>query len=41
MADAAPTRLDRRQGRTRAALIHAAQTFIADGKADTAILDLT
>lgn len=41
MADAAPSRLDRRKARTRAALIHAAQTFIADGKTNMAILDLT
>ncbi|MET9344476.1 TetR/AcrR family transcriptional regulator [Nonomuraea sp. NPDC003804] len=41
MADAAPTRLDRRKARTRAALIHAAQTFIADGRTSAAILDLT
>ncbi|MEU8110080.1 TetR/AcrR family transcriptional regulator [Nonomuraea muscovyensis] len=41
MADAAPSRLDRRKARTRAALIHAAQTFIADGRTNAAILDLT
>ncbi|GAA3467470.1 TetR/AcrR family transcriptional regulator [Nonomuraea roseola] len=41
MADAAPSRLDRRKARTRAALVHAAQTFIADGKTNVAILELT
>lgn len=41
MADVAPTRLDRRKARTRAALIHAAQTFIADGNTNMAVLDLT
>ncbi|MEU7835585.1 MULTISPECIES: TetR/AcrR family transcriptional regulator [unclassified Nonomuraea] len=41
MADPAPSRLDRRKARTRAALIRAAQTFIADGRTNTAILDLT
>ncbi|TMR99760.1 TetR/AcrR family transcriptional regulator [Nonomuraea basaltis] len=41
MAGTAPSRLDRRKARTRAALIHAAQTFIADGKTNVAILELT
>ncbi|NUW41225.1 TetR/AcrR family transcriptional regulator [Nonomuraea rhodomycinica] len=41
MTDAAPTRLDRRKARTRAALVRAAQTFIAEGRTNTAILDLT
>ncbi|MEV1170372.1 TetR/AcrR family transcriptional regulator [Nonomuraea sp. NPDC049784] len=41
MADAAPSRLERRKARTRAALIHAAQTFIAEGKTNVAILELT
>ncbi|MFI9848411.1 TetR/AcrR family transcriptional regulator [Nonomuraea sp. NPDC051941] len=41
MADAAPSRLERRKARTRAALIHAAQAFIADGKTNVAVLELT
>ncbi|MGJ6965612.1 TetR/AcrR family transcriptional regulator [Streptosporangium sp. G11] len=41
MADVAPSRLDRRKARTRAALVHAAQAFIADGRTNVAILELT
>ncbi|MER6008934.1 TetR/AcrR family transcriptional regulator [Nonomuraea angiospora] len=41
MADAAPSRLERRKARTRAALIHAAQAFIANGKTNMAVLELT
>ncbi|MBO3752192.1 TetR/AcrR family transcriptional regulator [Streptosporangiaceae bacterium NEAU-GS5] len=41
MAAIAGSRLDRRKARTRAALIHAAQTFIAEGKTNVAILDIT
>ncbi|MEO3811545.1 TetR/AcrR family transcriptional regulator [Sphaerisporangium sp. B11E5] len=41
MAGTAPSRLERRKARTRAALIHAAQAFIADGRTNTAILELT
>jgi AcrR family transcriptional regulator len=41
MADVVQSRLDRRKARTRAALIHAAQSFIAEGKTNAAILDIT
>ncbi len=37
----APNRLDRRKARTRAALIRAAQSFIAAGKLNVPILELT
>ncbi|WP_327010596.1 TetR/AcrR family transcriptional regulator [Dactylosporangium sp. NBC_01737] len=37
----APNRLERRKARTRAALVHAAQTFIAAGKFNAPILELT
>lgn len=38
---AAPNRLARRKARTRASLIHAAQDFIADGKLNAPILEIT
>lgn len=38
---AAPNRLERRKARTRAALVRAAQTFIAAGKLNAPILELT
>ena len=44
MTDAEPSpgnRLERRKMRTRAALIRAAQTFIADGKLNAPVLDIT
>lgn len=37
----APTRADRRKQRTRAALVEAAQRFIADGKLNVPILEIT
>jgi len=37
----APNRLNRRKARTRAALIHAAQTFIAAGQLNIPILEIT
>jgi AcrR family transcriptional regulator len=37
----APNRLDRRKARTRAALIRAAQSFLAAGKPEVAILEIT
>ncbi|GAA4256242.1 TetR/AcrR family transcriptional regulator [Dactylosporangium darangshiense] len=37
----APTRLERRKAHTRAALVRAAQTFIASGKLNVPILELT
>ncbi len=37
----APTRTDRRKQRTRAALVEAAQRFIADGKLNVPILEIT
>ncbi|WP_188194801.1 TetR/AcrR family transcriptional regulator [Nonomuraea sp. SYSU D8015] len=40
-AGAAPSRLDRRKARTRAALVRAAQAFIADGKTNVPILEIT
>lgn len=40
-ADKQPNRLERRKARTRAALIDAAQTFLADGRADAPIHDIT
>ncbi|TCO50444.1 TetR family transcriptional regulator [Kribbella antiqua] len=36
-----PNRLERRKMRTRAALVHAAQTFIADGNLNVPILEIT
>ena len=36
-----PNRLDRRKARTRAALIRAAQTFIAEGRTNAPILEIT
>src|SRR4026208_398617 len=36
-----PNRLDRRKARTRAALIRAAQTLIAEGKTNVPILEIT
>jgi AcrR family transcriptional regulator len=36
-----PSRLDRRKAQTRAALIRAAQTFIAEGKLNVAVLEIT
>jgi len=36
-----PSRLDRRKARTRAALIKAAQTFIAEGRTNVPILEIT
>ena len=41
MTEAPPNRLERRKARTRAALIRAAQTFIADGKHNVPILEIT
>ena len=38
---AAPTRTDRRKQRTRAALVEAAQQFIAEGKLNAPILEIT
>ena len=40
-AKAQPSRLDRRKAQTRAALIRAAQTFIAEGKLNVAVLEIT
>lgn len=40
-AGPAPSRLDRRKARTRAALIGAAQTLIADGRPNAPILEIT
>ena len=40
-AGAEPNRLDRRKARTRAALIHAAQAFIAAGRTNVPILEIT
>jgi AcrR family transcriptional regulator len=37
----APNRLDRRKARTRAALVRAAQSFLAAGQPDVPILDIT
>src|SRR5246500_780243 len=37
----APNRLDRRKARTRAALVRAAQSFLAAGKPDVPILEIT
>ncbi|GAA4636727.1 TetR/AcrR family transcriptional regulator [Actinoallomurus vinaceus] len=39
--DAAPNRLDRRKARTRAALVRAAQSFIATGRLNAPILEIT
>ncbi|MFE9958903.1 TetR/AcrR family transcriptional regulator [Micromonospora sp. NPDC005299] len=36
-----PNRLERRKARTRSALVHAAQTFLAAGKLNVPILELT
>ena len=40
-AAAAPRRLDRRKARTRAALVGAAQRFLADGKTNVSIQEIT
>ncbi|MCX4091147.1 TetR/AcrR family transcriptional regulator [Nocardia sp. alder85J] len=40
-AGSQPNRLERRKARTRAALIGAAQSFLADGRPDAPILDIT
>ncbi len=40
-ATATPNRLERRKARTRAALIRAAQTLIADGRTNVPILEIT
>jgi AcrR family transcriptional regulator len=40
-ADSPPSRLERRKARTRAALVSAAQSFLAAGKANVPILDIT
>jgi AcrR family transcriptional regulator len=40
-AEAAPNRLERRKARTRAALIRAAQSFLASGKVNVPILEIT
>ena len=37
----APSRLERRKARTRAALIEAAQSFIAAGRVSAPILEIT
>jgi AcrR family transcriptional regulator len=39
--DEAPNRLARRKARTRAALVRAAQTFLAEGKTNVPILEIT
>ena len=39
--DEAPNRLVRRKARTRAALVRAAQTFLAEGKTNVPILEIT
>ncbi len=41
MADQAPSRLERRKARTRAALVRAAQALIAEGKTAVPILEIT
>jgi AcrR family transcriptional regulator len=40
-ADTAPNRLERRRARTRAALVRAAQSFLACGKENVPILEIT
>src|SRR5262245_26454051 len=40
-AEAIPSRLERRKARTRAALIRAAQSFLASGKVNVPILEIT
>jgi AcrR family transcriptional regulator len=39
--EAVPNRLERRKARTRAALVRAAQSFIADGRINVPILEIT
>jgi AcrR family transcriptional regulator len=39
--EAVPNRLERRKARTRAALVHAAQSFIAAGRLNVPILEIT
>jgi len=41
VAGSAPTRLDQRKARTRAALVRAAQGFLAEGRTTISILDIT
>jgi AcrR family transcriptional regulator len=41
MSEPAPTRRDRRRARTRAALISAAQQFLADDRTGTSVLEIT
>jgi AcrR family transcriptional regulator len=41
MSDLAPTRLDRRRARTRAALIGAAQRFLAEDRSGVSVLEIT
>ncbi|VVJ17605.1 Transcriptional regulator [Amycolatopsis camponoti] len=41
MPEQAPSRLERRKARTRAALVQAAQTLIADGKTTVSVLEIT
>jgi AcrR family transcriptional regulator len=41
VADSAPTRLDQRKARTRAALVRAAQGFLAEGRTTVSIQDIT
>lgn len=41
MSEQAPTRLDRRKARTRAALIRAAQKLLAEGRTNAPILEIT
>jgi AcrR family transcriptional regulator len=41
MSDQAPSRLERRKARTRAALLGAARTFIAEGRLGVPILEIT
>ncbi|GAB3150960.1 TetR/AcrR family transcriptional regulator [Amycolatopsis sp. NPDC004378] len=41
MPDHAPSRLERRKARTRAALVRAAQALIADGRTTVSVLEIT
>src|SRR5919199_5007911 len=41
MPEHAPSRLERRKARTRAALVRAAQALIADGKTAVSVLEIT
>lgn len=41
MSDQAPSRLDRRRARTRAALIEAAQAFLAEDRTNVSVLEIT